>query len=125
MSSEFPATTFPRRDFLKAGGALLVGLTFAPRVDAQQPPGGAIAGPFTPDPEQLDTWIAIHADNTATMTSSFNIRLAAWTSIPLIGEDVIADASAAIANAFFDATGVRLREHPMTPSRVVAALRRG
>jgi len=67
MSSEFPATTFPRRDFLKAGGALLVGLTFAPRVDAQQPPGGAIAGPFTPDPEQLDTWIAIHADNTATI----------------------------------------------------------
>jgi len=67
MSGDFSATIFPRRDFLKAGGALLVGLTFAPRVDAQQPPGGAIAGPFTPDPEQLDTWIAIHADNTATV----------------------------------------------------------
>ena len=67
MSSDAFATTFPRRDFLKAGGALLVGLTFAPRVDAQQPPGGALGGPFTPDPEQLDTWIAIHADNTATI----------------------------------------------------------
>ena len=65
MSSDVPATMFPRRDFLKAGGALLVGLTFAPRVDAQQPPGGALGGPFTPDPDQLDTWIAIHADNTA------------------------------------------------------------
>jgi nicotinate dehydrogenase subunit B len=29
---------------------------------------------------------------------------------------------AAIANAFFDATGVRLREYPMTPGRVRAAL---
>jgi len=42
-----------------------------------------------------------------------------------VGEEVIAAAAAAIANAFFDATGVRLREHPMTPARVVAALRRG
>jgi nicotinate dehydrogenase subunit B len=67
MSGDGPSTAFPRRDFLKAGGALLVGLTFAPRLDAQQPPGGAIAGPFTPDPEHLDTWIAIHADNTATI----------------------------------------------------------
>jgi CO/xanthine dehydrogenase Mo-binding subunit len=29
---------------------------------------------------------------------------------------------AAIANAVFDATGVRLRELPMSPARVVAAL---
>ena len=50
MSGDSPETRFPRRDFLKAGGALLVGLTFAPRVDAQQPPGGALGGPFTPDP---------------------------------------------------------------------------
>ena len=30
---------------------------------------------------------------------------------------------AAIANAFFDATGVRLRAVPMTPGRVRAALK--
>ena len=30
---------------------------------------------------------------------------------------------AALANAFFDATGVRLRESPMTPSRVRGALK--
>ena len=42
-----------------------------------------------------------------------------------VGEEAIAAAAAAIANAFFDATGVRLREHPMTPPRVLAALRRG
>jgi CO/xanthine dehydrogenase Mo-binding subunit len=38
------------------------------------------------------------------------------------GEEVLGPAAAAIANAFFDATGVRLREHPMTPARVRAAL---
>jgi CO/xanthine dehydrogenase Mo-binding subunit len=39
------------------------------------------------------------------------------------GEEIVAAASAAIANAFFDATGVRLREYPLTPERVKAALR--
>jgi hypothetical protein len=33
-------------------------------------------------------------------------------------------AAAAIGNAFFDATGVRLREIPFTPERVKAALQR-
>jgi nicotinate dehydrogenase subunit B len=40
------------------------------------------------------------------------------------GEEIVAAASAAIANAFFDATGARLREYPLTPSRVKAALAR-
>jgi CO/xanthine dehydrogenase Mo-binding subunit len=39
------------------------------------------------------------------------------------GEEIVAAASAAIANAFFDATGVRLREYPLTSERVKAALR--
>jgi CO/xanthine dehydrogenase Mo-binding subunit len=38
------------------------------------------------------------------------------------GEPPAAPMPAAIANAFFDATGVRIREAPMTPSRVRAAL---
>jgi CO/xanthine dehydrogenase Mo-binding subunit len=38
------------------------------------------------------------------------------------GEEVMAAAAAAIANAFFDATGVRLQQYPLTPSRVLAAL---
>ena len=38
------------------------------------------------------------------------------------GEEIMAAASAAIANAFFDATGVRLREYPLTPARVKAVL---
>jgi len=39
------------------------------------------------------------------------------------GEEVMAGAAAAIANAFFDATGVRMQEYPLTPTRVLAALR--
>jgi CO/xanthine dehydrogenase Mo-binding subunit len=38
------------------------------------------------------------------------------------GEEVMAAAAAAIANAFFDATGRRMRSYPFTPERVLAAL---
>jgi nicotinate dehydrogenase subunit B len=41
------------------------------------------------------------------------------------GEAVVGPAAAAIANAVFDAVGVRLRELPFTPERVLAALRAG
>jgi CO/xanthine dehydrogenase Mo-binding subunit len=37
----------------------------------------------------------------------------------------MAAAAGAIANAFFDATGVRMREYPLTPARVLSALARG
>lgn len=39
-----------------------------------------------------------------------------------IGEPATIPTSAAMANAFFNATGVRIRELPMTPARVLAAL---
>ena len=39
------------------------------------------------------------------------------------GEATTVPVPAAIANAFFDATGVRLREAPMTPARVRGVLR--
>jgi nicotinate dehydrogenase subunit B len=38
------------------------------------------------------------------------------------GEELMGPAAAAIANAFFDATGARLREYPLTPARVLPAL---
>jgi CO/xanthine dehydrogenase Mo-binding subunit len=40
-----------------------------------------------------------------------------------VGEEGLASIAAAIANAFFDATGVRIREAPMTPARVRATLK--
>jgi CO/xanthine dehydrogenase Mo-binding subunit len=57
-----------RRDLLKAGGALVVSfqmpcLAFAQSTRSPQ------AGP--PDPQQIDSWIAIHQDNTATVYIGF------------------------------------------------------
>ena len=40
-----------------------------------------------------------------------------------VGEPTTIAAPAAVANAFFDATGVRMRHAPLTPARVRAALR--
>src|SRR5262249_21841954 len=57
-----------RRDFLKTGGALIVGFNLGDVIFAQQE-RGAVAGP--PDPKQIDTWLAIHADNTATVYIGF------------------------------------------------------
>ncbi|HUQ52274.1 MAG TPA: molybdopterin cofactor-binding domain-containing protein, partial [Gammaproteobacteria bacterium] len=66
MSGAALATRFPRRELLKAGGALLVG--FALPLRAQEPQGVALVlGPDQPEQNSLDTWLAIHADNTATV----------------------------------------------------------
>jgi nicotinate dehydrogenase subunit B len=64
---------FPRREFLKAGGALVIGFSMRGFLSGQSLAAqsaaaiarGAIAGP--PDPKQIDTWLAIHSDNTATV----------------------------------------------------------
>lgn len=61
-----------RREFLKAGGALVVGFGLGVRpgvAGAANEGRGASAGP--PDPKQIDTWLAIHADNTATLYIGF------------------------------------------------------
>jgi nicotinate dehydrogenase subunit B len=39
------------------------------------------------------------------------------------GEETMAAAAAAIANAFFDATGRRMERFPFTPERVLAVLK--
>ena len=41
------------------------------------------------------------------------------------GETAITIVAAALGNAIFDATGARLREVPLTPERVKAALESG
>ncbi len=57
-----------RRDFLKSGGALVVGFSLRGVISAQDH-SGAVAGP--PDAKQIDTWLAIHSDNTATVYIGF------------------------------------------------------
>jgi CO/xanthine dehydrogenase Mo-binding subunit len=72
MKPATEASTFPRRDLLKAGGALLIGFAIRGAAPAQTADGVAlVTGPDQPDPSRLDTWIAIHADNTATIFIGF------------------------------------------------------
>jgi CO/xanthine dehydrogenase Mo-binding subunit len=55
-----------RRDLLKTGGVLVVGFSLAGvPVRAAPAAGGQVAGP--PDPNTVDSWLAIHGDNTATV----------------------------------------------------------
>ena len=72
------AATFGRRGFLKQGGALVVGISLAGCMTTlrdERPAAGrpglrpAKAGP--PDPARIDTWLAIHADGTATLYMGF------------------------------------------------------
>src|SRR5271154_6475839 len=71
-AKQIAPSLFPRREFLKAGGALVIGFSMRGFLsgDALGAQGaaaarGGVAGP--PDPKQIDTWLAIHADNTATV----------------------------------------------------------
>jgi nicotinate dehydrogenase subunit B len=62
---------FSRHSFLKGGGALIIGFSvvgasFAGKARAATDPFES-SGPF--DNSQVDTWIAIHADNTASIKS--------------------------------------------------------
>jgi nicotinate dehydrogenase subunit B len=60
---------FPRRDLLRAGGALLVGFNLRGQSHLDTAPRNGVPGP--PDAKQIDTWLAIHADNTATIFIGF------------------------------------------------------
>ena len=72
MKPATQAFPFPRRDVLKAGGALMIGFAIRGGARAQTAEGVAVVtGPDQPDPARLDTWIAIHADNTATVFIGF------------------------------------------------------
>ena len=57
-----------RRDFIKTGGALIVGFSLGDSLLAQQ--AASLAGRSL-DLRQVDTWLAIHADNTATVYVGF------------------------------------------------------
>jgi CO/xanthine dehydrogenase Mo-binding subunit len=71
-----------RRGLLKAGGALVVGFALDPRALAQAPP------PAGPDLKQVDTWLAIHADNTVTLAIGFvEFGQGATTALPQVAAE--------------------------------------
>jgi len=67
MNKPVKGLSMKRRDLLKTGGALIVNFGF-PELSAAQS-RMPVAGP--PDPEQIDSWIAIHQDNTVTVYIGF------------------------------------------------------
>ena len=67
MNKPLKGLSMKRRDLLKAGGALVVNFGF-PGLSAAQSIM-PMAGP--PDSEQIDSWIAIHQDNTVTVYIGF------------------------------------------------------
>src|SRR5208283_3690813 len=56
---------FSRRDLLKGGGALVIEFHLGGAASPALAARGDVAGP--PDPGKIDSWIAVHADNTATI----------------------------------------------------------
>lgn len=71
-----------RRGLLKAGGVLLVGFSLAGKAAAQfgPPPG--------PDRDAIDSWIMIHADNTATILIGFvELGQGATTALPQVAAE--------------------------------------
>src|SRR5262249_29001390 len=62
--SEMSELELSRRDLIKGGGALVIGFSLAGE-DAAAAARGDVAGP--PDPSAIDSWLAIHRDNTATI----------------------------------------------------------
>ncbi|HEY1374673.1 MAG TPA: molybdopterin cofactor-binding domain-containing protein [Candidatus Binatia bacterium] len=60
-------TELSRRELLKAGGALIVSFNLFPALDLF---AGEAQEPGTPDPTQLDSWIAVAKDGTVTVFTS-------------------------------------------------------
>jgi nicotinate dehydrogenase subunit B len=83
------APTLGRREFLAAGGALVVGFSLAARTNvarAAERVRGSTAGP--PDAKQIDTWLAINADNTATLYIGFvELGQGTTTALPQIAAE--------------------------------------
>jgi nicotinate dehydrogenase subunit B len=69
MTDILEETTFTRGTFLKGSGALVVGISLAGAATAGKASAAApvrnAPGPW--DPKDVDTWIAVHNDNTATI----------------------------------------------------------
>ncbi len=90
MSARGPVLPLARRELLKAGGALVVGFSLGDRAQAAVPgPAarrGSVAGP--PDPKQVDTWLAIGADNVATLYIGFvELGQGTTTALPQVAAE--------------------------------------
>jgi CO/xanthine dehydrogenase Mo-binding subunit len=112
--------------------AIDAGLVVNPDGVENQMVGGATMGvsralteeiPFTKTRVTAVDWVTYPILRFKDAPKMTNIVLQRPDKLPLgAGEPPIAPLPAAIANAFFDATGVRIRIGPMTPARVRGVL---
>jgi len=106
--------TVSRREFLQATGALVIGLSFAGDADAQRVPALEAAIGKTLELNDVDGLLAV---------GDRRFGLKVDPKAPLgAGEAAATPVPAALANAVFDAAGIRLRTVPFTRQRVLAAL---
>ena len=79
------ASILPRA-LLKAGGALVVGFTLAGRALRPSPGSGPAAR--RPDVKEVDTWLAIHEDNTVTLYLGFvELGQGTTTALPQVAAE--------------------------------------
>jgi len=75
-----------RRDFIKAGGALVISFSLAKPLLADERGRGRTPGP--PDAKSIDTWLAIHEDNTATLYIGFaELGQGCTTALPQVAAE--------------------------------------
>jgi nicotinate dehydrogenase subunit B len=82
---------FSRKAFVKGGGAMVVGLSLvgtAGKANAAAAAVNPFASPGPADPNQVDSFLTIHADNTASLNSGrINLGQGATTGLMLIAAE--------------------------------------
>lgn len=75
-----------RRSLLKSGGALVIAFSLASPLMGENTARGLTPGP--PDPRNIDTWLVIHQDNTATLYMGFaELGQGATTALPQVAAE--------------------------------------
>ena len=71
MTGLLSESQFSRRSFVKRGGALIVGFSLAgSALSGRARAAAPTSAGYLPDPNQVDSWLTVGADNTATLNTS-------------------------------------------------------
>jgi CO/xanthine dehydrogenase Mo-binding subunit len=88
LSSETLSRQFSRKTFVKGGGALVVGFSLAGLGGTAQAADSPYASNGPPDQNQIDSWITINADNTASIRAGTMFRgTGSETSVMMIAAE--------------------------------------
>jgi CO/xanthine dehydrogenase Mo-binding subunit len=90
-----------RRTLLKSGGALVIAFSLASPLMGENTERGLTPGP--PDARNIDTWLVIHQDNTATLYMGFaELGQGATTALPQVAAEELDMATDAISTVQLD-----------------------